>query len=114
LLKGNWIFRGLGWEGVVDLVAGRSEKNDLAAAQPAVAARLKAQLLAWNASSDASCAGRDYPEGKVSPPDPESEYWFDTPQYQPSLAEWKTRWEYQNYLDRAASKKGGKKKQAAK
>ncbi|MBI5769282.1 MAG: sulfatase-like hydrolase/transferase [Verrucomicrobia bacterium] len=98
-----------------DLLADRSEKRDVSADQPAVAARLKEQLLAWNASMDASFAGRDYPEGKVSPPDPESVSWFETPQYQPYLAEWKTRWEYQNYLDPASSpKKGGKKKQAAK
>ncbi|MEY2881015.1 MAG: Arylsulfatase precursor, partial [Verrucomicrobiota bacterium] len=94
-----------------DLAADPRESRELSAEQPAVAARMKEQLLAWNTSMDASFAGQDYPERKVSPPDPESVNWFDTPQYQPYLAEWKTRWEYQPYLDPAASKKGAKKKQ---
>jgi hypothetical protein len=94
-----------------DIAADPRESRELSAEQPAVAARMKEQLLAWNTSMDASFAGQDYPERKVSPPDPESVNWFDTPQYQPYLAEWKTRWEYQPYLDPAASKKGAKKKQ---
>jgi hypothetical protein len=63
---------------------------------------MRKQLLEWNASMVASFAGRDYPEGKVSPPDPPSVSWFETPQYAPFLAEWKLRWEYQGYLGRPA------------
>jgi hypothetical protein len=62
---------------------------------------MRKKLLEWNASMDASFAGRDYPEGKVSPPDPTSVSWFETPQYAPFLAEWKLRWEYQGQVGRA-------------
>jgi hypothetical protein len=50
---------------------------------------------------DSSFAGKDYPEGRVSPPDPESVFWFDLPAYQPCLAQWKERWEFKNYIERA-------------
>ncbi len=95
-----------------DLQADPNETRDLSTEQPEIAARMRKQLLDWNASMDASFAGKDYPGGKVSPPDPESVSWFDTPAYQPFLAEWKERWEYKSYLNRAPgeAKKGGKKK----
>ena len=85
-----------------DLQADPNERRDLSTEQPEIAAGMRKQLLAWNASMDASFAGRDYPEGKVSPPDPASVSWFETPQYAPFLAEWKLRWEYQGYLGRPA------------
>jgi arylsulfatase A-like enzyme len=83
-----------------DLQADPNERRDLSTEQPAIAARMRKQLLDWNTGMDASFAGRDYPEGKVSPPDPASVSWFETPQYAPFLAEWKLRWEYQGYLGR--------------
>jgi arylsulfatase A-like enzyme len=63
---------------------------------------------------DASFAGKDYPEGKVTPPDPQPVNWYEAQQYQPYLEDWKLRWEFQSYLKRAAetTKPGGKKKQA--
>jgi len=85
-----------------DLVADPKETRDLSAEQPEVAARMRKQLLDWNATMDASFAGKDYPEGKVSPPDPESVNWFETPAYQPYLAQWKERWEFKTYLERTA------------
>lgn len=88
-----------------DLVADAKESRDLSAVQPEVFARMKQQLLEWNTSMDASFAGKDYPDGRVSPPDPEPVNWYETPQYQPFLAEWKQRWEYQSYLGRAAGEK---------
>jgi hypothetical protein len=98
-----------------DLVADPNEKHDLASEQPERFEQMKRQLLAWDATMDASFAGKDYPVGKVSPPDPESVSWFETPQYQPFLAEWKQRWEYKSYIERAQSpaqpKGGAKKKQ---
>jgi hypothetical protein len=74
---------------------------------------MKQQLLDWNVSMDASFAGKDYPEGRVTPPDPEPVNWFDVPQYQPFLNEWKQRWEFQSYLNRGGgqTKTVGKKKQ---
>lgn len=82
-----------------DLIADPKETRDLAAGQPEVFAKMKQQLLAWNSGMDASFAGRDYPEGKVSPADPEPMNWYDHPAYQPYLATWKDRWEYARYLN---------------
>lgn len=95
-----------------DLVDDPRESRDLSAEKPEVFARMKEQLLAWDATMDASFAGKDYPEGKVSPPDPESVSWFETPPYQPYLAEWKQRWEYTSSIERAQrqAKPGAKKK----
>lgn len=84
-----------------DLLAADPESTDLSAAQPEILARMKQQLFAWDATVDSSFAGRDYPEGKVFPPDPPSVNWFDTPAYQPYLSEWKQRWEYRGYIERA-------------
>ena len=83
-----------------DLQADPHETNDLSAAQPDVFARLKQQLLAWNETVEASFAGRDYPEGRLAPPDPEPQAWYDTPAYQPYLPAWKDRWEFKPYMDR--------------
>jgi hypothetical protein len=66
---------------------------------------MKQQLLDWNASVDASFLGKDYAQGRLSPADPEPVNWFDLPQYQPYLSEWKQRWEFQGYLNRAKSQK---------
>lgn len=74
-------------------------------AQPDIFARLQHQLLGWNASMDISFSGKDYPEGEVLPPDPEPVNWYDAPQYQPFLTEWKQRWEYESYLNRATGEK---------
>jgi arylsulfatase A-like enzyme len=83
-----------------DLIADSIESQDLSLEQPEVFSRMKQQLLDWNASVDDSFAGKDYPEGEVSPPDPEPVNWFELPQYQPFLDEWKQRWEYRGYLSR--------------
>ncbi len=95
-----------------DLVADAKESRDVSAEKPEVFARMKQQLLAWDATMDASLAGKDYAEGRLSPPDPEPVSWYETPQYRPFLAEWRERWEYKSYLGRAAGagRPGGNKK----
>ena len=87
-----------------DLITDPKESRDLSTEQPELFARMKRQLLDWNASMDASFAGKDYPAGRVVPPDPEPVNWFETPKYQPFLTEWKQRWEFKNYLDRVQSR----------
>jgi arylsulfatase A-like enzyme len=95
-----------------DLIADPKETRDLAAAQPEVFAKMKQQLLAWNTGMDASFAGQDYTEGKVSPADPEPISWHEHPSYQPYLADWKLRWEYASYLNRdPTAAKGAKQKE---
>ena len=87
-----------------DLLADPAESRELSGEQPEVLELMKRQLSDWNASVDASFAGRDYPEGEVSPPDPEPVDWYTLPQYQPYLSEWKQRWEFQNFLNRPIAK----------
>lgn len=86
-----------------DIEADPKETKDLSAEQPETFEKMKKELLAWNDSVDASFAGKDYPEGKVTPPDPESIAWTEHPSYKPYLAEWQKRWEYQG-----ATKAAGK------
>lgn len=93
-----------------DLAADTAEERDVSSQNAEVFARMKQQLLAWNESVEASFAGRDYPEGKVSPPDPESIFWYDAPQYAPYLPQWRERWEYQSYMARQRKGTGGGKK----
>lgn len=88
-----------------DLIDDPSESRDLSSERPEVFAHMKQQLLDWNSSMDDSFAGKDYPEGLVSPPDPVPVNWFDTPQHQPFLTEWAQRWEFQSYLNRTAGDK---------
>ena len=93
-----------------DLVADPHETTDLSTTQPAVFDRLKKDLLAWNESVESSFAGKDYPEGQVTPADPESINWYDAPAYASFLPEWKAYWAYDKYLNPSAGKTKGPKK----
>lgn len=88
-----------------DLQADPHETHDLRGKQPERFERMKRDLLAWNETVDASFAGKDYPEGNVTPADPEPRFWFDTPAYAPYLPMWKDRWEFKSYLQRRARAK---------
>ncbi|MBL9189443.1 MAG: sulfatase-like hydrolase/transferase [Opitutaceae bacterium] len=92
-----------------DLAADPAEARDLAAERPADLARLKTALLAWHASVEASVAGRDYPEGRVNPGEPESRDWTTAPEYAPHLAQFAKRPEFQSALAPKGAKKEKKK-----
>ncbi len=77
-----------------DIIADPNETTDLSTKEPQVFEQMKKDLLAWNDSVSASFDGKDYPEGKVTPPDPQSIPWTEHPSYAPYLAEWQKRWEY--------------------
>ncbi len=81
-----------------DLDSDPRESHDLSSTRPELFQSLLSQLRAWNTEVEASFAGRDYPEGKVTPADPEPRFWYDTPAYQPYLDQWKDRWEYRSRL----------------
>ena len=71
LLDGVWdkeIFDSLTqeWE-LYNVVDDPSEQDNLIARHPEIAARMKAELAAWNESVDRSTEGADYPEGRVLP-----------------------------------------------
>ncbi|MCW0216828.1 MAG: sulfatase-like hydrolase/transferase, partial [Prosthecobacter sp.] len=88
-----------------DLEVDPNETQDITAEQPEMAERLKKQLLAWNETVNASFAGKDYPEGSVTPPDPEPVFWYETEAYKTQVAKWKDRWEYESYMNRQAKGK---------
>lgn len=79
-----------------DLEADPKEARDIFSAQPEVAGRMQQALVAWNASVQASVAGKDYPEGQVSASEPKSRDWFTAPEYQSFLAQWGNRPEFRN------------------
>lgn len=83
-----------------DLKGDPRETTDLREQQPERYAALEKALLAWNDSVEASFAGKDYPEGRVSPSDPESQFWFDHPSYAELLPGWLERWEFKSYIER--------------
>jgi hypothetical protein len=91
-----------------DLEADPSEKNNLATTQPEVLSQLKQKFQVWNSSVQASFEGKDYAEGKVTPPDPEPINWFDAAPYQPWLTQWSDYWAYQAYLNRPGNGLKGK------
>lgn len=92
-----------------DLAADPAEARDLAAERPADLARLRAALLAWQASVEASVAGKDYPEGHVHAAEPPTRPWMTAPEYAPHLAQFAQRPEFQSALAPKAGKKEKKK-----
>jgi arylsulfatase A-like enzyme len=95
LPSGEWT----DWQ-LYDLDADPAESQNLAAQQPEQFERLKKRLLEWNVSVDASFAGKDYPGGRLDPPDPEPRPWHAAPWYRPYLESWKNRWEFRSVLSR--------------
>ena len=91
-----------------DIVNDPNETTDLSTKEPQLFEQLKKDLIAWNASVDASFEGKDYPEGKVTPPDPESISWTEAPIYQPYLQRLQQRWEYKAGPKGKGGKKGKK------
>ena len=81
-----------------DLEKDPGETNDLADSEPEIADRLKADFLKWNATVEASIAGKDYPEGQVNPDQPERRFWTDEEGYKPYFEAWKKRPEYSSRL----------------
>ncbi len=83
-----------------DLEADPHETRDIRTGQADQYARLKQEFIVWNNAVDASFAGRDYPEGKVEPADPQSIFWYERADYAPYLAQWRDRWEFKSYIER--------------
>ena len=70
-----------------------------------IAASMKAQWSEWNASVEASDAGKDYPEGTVAPNQPGRRFWDEDSAYEPYLDEFKTRPEYGDWMKRKSRAK---------
>lgn len=90
-----------------DILSDPHETTDLSEKEGSVFEQMKMELMIWNDSVSASFEGRDYPEGKVMPPDPESIPWTEHPSYKPYLGDLMKRWEYQPTARGAGQ--GGKK-----
>ena len=74
------------------------ESKDISKDHPAIFTRMTSDFTAWNASVDASVAGKDYPEGKVRDDEPRTHHWTDDKRYRPFFEQWKTRPEYADRL----------------
>ncbi len=81
-----------------DLAKDPHEERDIYGAQPAIAKRLRSAFERWNESVAASVAGNDYPEGKVSPLEPQPRFWTTVKEYEPYFEAWKKRPEYKSRL----------------
>ncbi len=64
------------------------ETTDISQAEPEAFNRMKSLFLEWNASVEASVAGKDYPEGKVRDGEPQSKDWKDDDRYRKALDAW--------------------------
>ena len=81
-----------------DLAEDPNETKNLIGDKPEIAARLRSQLDAFEASVDASVAGKDYPGGKVDPEQPKRQMWSELDAYRPYFEGWKSRPEYRGSL----------------
>jgi len=85
---------------IYDLAKDPDEKTDIQEQRPGLAKRMIQQFKEWNASVDASYAGKDYPEGRVSPDHPPRKNWPETEEYAPYIEGWKDRPEFKRYLNK--------------
>ena len=76
------------------------EKEDVSAGNPEVARRLRKVFEEWNATVEASVAGKDYPSGKVGSPQPPRMFWTELDAYRPYFKAWRERPEYKGRLKR--------------
>ncbi|MDR1964792.1 MAG: sulfatase-like hydrolase/transferase [Planctomycetaceae bacterium] len=81
-----------------DLEKDPHETTDIIKDHPEIAKKMKADFELWNASIDASFAGQDYPEKKLTDDPPPQRRWTGNIGYQPYLNDWKKRWEYQKFI----------------
>ena len=83
-----------------DLGEDPAEKEDVGTRHPEVAQRLRKLFQEWNATVDASVAGKDYPSGKVDSPQPPRMFWTELDAYRPYFKAWRKRPEYSGRLKR--------------
>ncbi len=77
-----------------DLSSDPQETKNLIDERPDIALSLRKAFEAWNRTVESSLAGKDYPEGKLTKPDPKPIYWIDKLEYKPYLNAWRQRPEY--------------------
>lgn len=83
-----------------DLQADPKEETDILESQSEKGAEMILYFEEWLSSINQSVEGSDYINGLVVP-DPEPQFWWDAPLYQPYIEQWKDRPEYHFRLERA-------------
>ena len=81
-----------------DLDKDPKETTNLMTTQPVLAKQMQGSIEAWMKSKQASYDGKDYPEGRVMPGDPEPRYWTKVKEYEPYFDKWRHRPEYKSRL----------------
>ena len=81
-----------------DLVSDPHETVNLIDSHPKDAARMIIAMKQWQDSLATSVAGKDYPEGIVTPGNPEPRQWTDLETYRPFFEAWKDRPEYRSRI----------------
>ncbi|MBT5170584.1 MAG: N-acetylgalactosamine 6-sulfate sulfatase, partial [Opitutales bacterium] len=81
-----------------DLAKDPKEGTNVIDSRPEIAKRLVAVFEKWSKTVDASDEGKDYPEGRLTDPNPRRMFWTDLPGYEPYFEEWKKRPEYESRL----------------
>ena len=84
-----------------DLSSDPQEQKNLAEQRPEILNRMKHQFAMFHASVENSLAGKDYPEGKLSPADKTPIQWRQDPSLKPFFKQWSKRPEYRQYLKNA-------------
>lgn len=91
------------------LTADPAEETNLVDSEPDLAAKWISEFEAWNLSVEASKAGADYPDGRVSPDQPERRFWYEDPAYDQHLDTFWDRPEYRNWRTKHERAKAGQK-----
>ncbi len=96
-------------EELYHLIDDTAEANNLAADQPEQLARMRAIYQEWDATVEASVAGKDYPEGAVDADQPARRFWYEDAAYLPFLEGWRDRPEYKGSVLKGLKLKSSKK-----
>ncbi|MEM9646647.1 MAG: sulfatase-like hydrolase/transferase [Planctomycetota bacterium] len=84
-----------------DLKSDPNETSDLSRERPEIVERLIKVMVDWNRDVQNSIAGKDYPEGKILPGEPERRFWTTLPEYKTFFDEWENRPEYSRWIKKA-------------
>lgn len=89
-----------------DLIGDQNETTNLIDTKLNIAKKLIAKYEAFDASLEESIAGKDYPEGRVDPEQPERRFWHEDEAYQSHFPTFLGRWEYERYRRQLSEIKG--------
>ena len=81
-----------------DLDSDPSEERNIYTSEGEVAESMTQQLKELQASISRSIAGKDYPEGRLLPGEPEPRFWMQLDEYRPYFDDWAKRPEYERRL----------------